>query len=88
MQENLSYDLILICHEKEEKNIQKVLGSIDKQNIKSVAVFIGPEGGLDEQEVNKIKEINNSHVICFGERILRAETAVNYILSILDYTLQ
>lgn len=87
LREELNYDLILICHEKEEKNIQKVLKEAKKENIQNVAVFIGPEGGLDNAEVEKIQEQENSKVICFGERVLRAETAVNYILSVIDYTL-
>ena len=86
LKENLTYDLILVCHEKEEKNIQKVLEEAKKENIQNIAVFVGPEGGLDNAEVEKIQEKENSKVICFGERVLRAETAVNYILSVLDYT--
>ena len=87
LKEELNYDLILICHEKEEKNIQKVLEEAKKENIQNVAVFVGPEGGLDNAEVEKILKQENSKVVCFGERVLRAETAVNYILSVLDYTL-
>ena len=87
LREELNYDLILICHEKEEKNIQKVLEEAKKENIQNLAVFIGPEGGLDNAEVEQIQEKEKSKVVCFGERVLRAETAVNYILSILDYTL-
>lgn len=87
LKEELNYDLILICHEKEEKNIQNVLEEAKKENIQNLAVFIGPEGGLANAEVDKIQEKENSKVVCFGERVLRAETAVNYILSVLDYTL-
>ena len=87
LKEELNYDLILVCHEKEEKNIQKVLKEAEKEDIQKIAVFIGPEGGLDNEEVQKILKQENSKVICFGERVLRAETAVNYILSVLDYTL-
>lgn len=87
LKEYLTYDLILICHEKEEKNIQEVLNNVDKEVIKNIAVFVGPEGGLDKEEVEKLKEKDNAKVVCFGDRVLRAETAVNYILSVLDYTL-
>lgn len=86
LKENLEYDLILICHEKEKKNIQDVLQNINRDSIQKIAVFIGPEGGLDNCEVEKIEQQKNSKTICFGERVLRAETAVNYILSVLDYT--
>lgn len=85
LKDELAYDLILICHEKEEKNIQTVLDGVNKESIQNIAVFVGPEGGLDNEEVQKILKQENSKVVCFGERVLRAETAVNYILSVLDY---
>jgi len=78
------YDLVIICHEKGIKKINDILEQIyASQNI---AIIIGPEGGLDEQEIKELNE-NNKEIIVFGERILRAETASIYILSVLDYLL-
>ena len=39
-----------------------------------MAVIIGPEGGLDESEVERMKE-NGGRVVTLGSRILRTETA-------------
>ena len=41
---------------------------------KKVAIFIGPEGGFTEKELNLFKE-NNIPVLSLGQQILRAETA-------------
>jgi len=42
--------------------------------VKSVAVFIGPEGGWSEREV-ELFHIENIPVKCLGKQVLRAETA-------------
>ena len=53
----------------------------------SVGVFIGPEGGFEESEVEKAKELGISPVT-LGKRILRTETAGLTTLSILMYLLE
>lgn len=53
----------------------------------SIAVFIGPEGGFDSEEVRKIEEIGGK-TISLGHRILRTETAGMTVLSILMYLLE
>ena len=45
-----------------------------------IAVFIGPEGGFEEEEVRKI-EASGFEVITLGKRILRTETAGPALLS-------
>lgn len=50
----------------------------------SVAVFIGPEGGFEEEEVNYAME-NGFESITLGKRILRTETAGFTVLSWLMY---
>ncbi len=79
------YESVLICHETSKVNLKSVINNI-KDN-KNIAVIIGPEGGLDEQEVEKMLEKSNVLDISLGERILRAETASLCILSILGYEL-
>jgi len=79
------YDLVIICHEKGVKKINEILEEI--YAALNIAVIIGPEGGLDEQEIEDLK-CENKQIIVFGERVLRAETASLYILSILNYLLQ
>lgn len=53
----------------------------------SVAVFIGPEGGFDESEVDEARE-KGFLAITLGRRILRTETAGMTVLSILMYHLE
>lgn len=50
----------------------------------STVVVIGPEGGLSEKEVDLLTE-NHFQMISLGPRILRSETAVLYVLSILSF---
>lgn len=52
----------------------------------SVGVFVGPEGGFEEQEIEDAKKIG-VRPVTLGRRILRAETACITILSILMYEL-
>ena len=53
----------------------------------SVGIFIGPEGGFEESEVDKAKEAG-VHPVTLGKRILRTETAGLTTLSILMYLLE
>ena len=52
-----------------------------------IAIFIGPEGGFEEAEVEAAKEIG-AVPVTLGRRILRTETAGMTILSILMYHLE
>ena len=53
----------------------------------SVAILIGPEGGIDESEVEMAMEAK-VEPITLGKRILRTETAGMTVLSILVYLLE
>ncbi len=53
----------------------------------SVAVFIGPEGGFDEEEIAFAKEAGITPVT-LGRRILRTETAGMAVLSVLMFQLE
>ena len=60
------------------------------ENIKpgqDIAVFIGPEGGFSEQEIELCRE-NSIEPITLGKRILRTETAGFTIISWLMYHLE
>lgn len=52
-----------------------------------VGIFIGPEGGFDETEVELAME-KKVHPISLGRRILRTETAGMAILSVLMFRLE
>lgn len=62
----------------------KRVSEIIKNNSKSIAVFIGSEGGFEEKEVEKIISTGGS-AATLGKRILRAETAPLAAVSIIMY---
>lgn len=53
----------------------------------SIGIFIGPEGGVAEEEVWQAKA-QDIHPITLGRRVLRTETAGFTILSILMYLME
>lgn len=61
---------------------ENTIASLDKQP-ESVAILIGPEGGLNEQEVEQLT-VTGFHHISFGPRILRTETAGPAVLSVVQ----
>ena len=82
------YDILLVAYEEEkETTLKKALREFkEKQNLK-VAVIIGPEGGIDENEINLCKE-NKFTSVTLGKRILRTETAPLVISSNILYELE
>ncbi len=70
VKESVSNDLSLIFYE----GGGEALSALVKNNIKTVAVFVGPEGGFDVSEVESAKETGVISAT-LGKRILRAETA-------------
>ena len=64
---------------------KEILSGITKGH--DVAIFIGPEGGFDESEVEKALS-NGIEPITLGKRILRTETAGMTVLSIIMYLLE
>lgn len=81
---DLPYDLVLLAYELEsQKGLRETL---DEFEGKSIAVFIGPEGGFEEEEVNQILNLGG-HSVSLGKRILRTETAGMMLISILQYAL-
>ena len=83
------YSKVIICYEDSKKDLRKEILNI-KQKISEddmIAVVVGPEGGFDKTEIDTFLKQKNVIDVLFGERILRAETASMYILSILDYEL-
>ena len=80
-------DVILIPYELEE-GMEGTVRMIRKiRPGESVGVFIGPEGGFEEAEVERAREAGASR-ISLGKRILRTETAGLTALSILMYHLE
>lgn len=82
------YDILLVAYENEKENtLKSVITKLkNKENLK-IAVLIGPEGGIDENEINLCKE-NNFMPVTLGKRILRTETAPLVIASNILYELE
>lgn len=51
---------------------------------KSIAIFVGPEGGFDDAEIDAVTEIGGE-VVTLGKRILRTETAGFTMLALLMF---
>jgi len=82
----VDYDLILLCYEQvEEQNLKNVLKN--NNDAKKIAVIVGPEGGITEEEAELVKS-NRGYSISLGKRILRTETAGMSALSIIYYELE
>jgi 16S rRNA (uracil1498-N3)-methyltransferase len=67
-------DLILVPYENKEgmKSTAQALENL--KDIKSVGIFIGPEGGFEKKEIEKAIAAD-AKIISLGKRILRTETA-------------
>lgn len=92
MKEALSYaegmDVRLLPYELSQEDMAQTRKIIDGIKLgKSVAVFIGPEGGFEEGEVEMALAADVTPVT-LGRRILRTETAGLVVLSWLMYHLE
>ena len=73
----MSQGKTFVCFEGEDKlRIKDVL----PEECCDVSFFVGPEGGISEKEINKIREAGIP-AVTLGKRILRTETAPLYVLS-------
>ena len=89
---NLSqeYDIVIVAYEKEKENklryeLEK-LKTNQKKELK-IAIIIGPEGGIDKEEINILKQ-QGAKLVTLGKRILRTETVALNVLSIIMYELE
>ena len=67
-------DVVLVPYENKEgmKSTKDALSEIKRGM--EVGIFIGPEGGFDEKEIESVSEIGGK-TVSLGKRILRTETA-------------
>ena len=77
-------DAVLFCYEGDgAKSLKEVLSSFDN-NIKTLAVIVGSEGGFSLAEAESAKQ-SGAYTVNLGPRILRCETAPSYVLSAISY---
>ncbi len=77
---------IMPYEDEDKKGFKNIIESLDKSNISEIGIWIGPEGGLDEEEITTAIK-NGIYIITLGPRILRTETAGFTILSLVMYEL-
>ena len=89
-QNNEQYDILIVAYEEEKQNTLKQelkkLRNIKNKTIK-IGIVIGPEGGIDKEEIDLLKQ-SGAKIVTLGERILRTETVALSILSIIMYELE
>ena len=78
-------DINFVAYEKDASKINESFEGLSKG--KSVSILIGPEGGFSEQEIANLTKLGFIRT-SLGKRILRAETAAIYALSVLGYLLE
>lgn len=77
-----SKDLILIPYELEKGISLKQVLKKGKPN--SIGIFIGPEGGFDNDEI-QLAVNSKADIVTLGNRILRTETTALVVLGIILY---
>ena len=70
--------------EEQGMTLKQTLSEKNKEDLQEIAVFIGPEGGYDESEAEKVREAG-AIPVTLGKRILRTETAGAAVLAMLLY---
>ena len=79
-----------MAYENEQENKLKQelekLKSKQEEHLK-IAILIGPEGGIEEKEIEELKE-SGAKIVTLGNRILRTETVALSMLSIIMYELE
>lgn len=74
------YDLVLFAYEDNNLTGRSIKAVLDSVKAQTIAVIFGPEGGFSEKEAEIFKSYEN---VALGRRILRAETAPLYALSVI-----
>ena len=84
------YDIVLVAYEEEKNNklkfvLEDLKNKFNKQEQIKIAVVIGPEGGIDREEIEMLKDRENIQIVTLGNRILRTETVALNVSSIIMY---
>ncbi|MCI8640617.1 MAG: 16S rRNA (uracil(1498)-N(3))-methyltransferase [Clostridia bacterium] len=87
-----NYDIVFVAYENELENtlkaeLTKIKEKFTNKQKAKIGIIIGPEGGLELEEISKMKE-KGAKIITLGKRILRTETVSLNVLSIIMYELE
>lgn len=82
-------DAVLVPYENAEGVIgaKKTIDNLVQKQVKSIGIFIGPEGGFEEEEI-EVAKATGAEIISLGHRILRTETAGLTTLSLLMFAFE
>lgn len=81
-----NYDIKLVCWEEEKKRTLKSLLDENK-NPRNILIFIGPEGGISQEEITFLTQLNFQSV-SISKTILRVENAAFLAIANILYTYQ
>ena len=81
------FECVILAYEKEKDVTLKSVIREKLNSCKNVAVIIGPEGGIDDEEFEKLVELG-AESVSLGKRILRTETAPVAISAIIMYEVE
>ena len=86
-----SLDLLIVPYENANNfGIKTLINELRKENnidnIKNIGIFVGPEGGIEEDEIERLKD-KGAHIVTLGKRILRTETAGFVATALIQYEL-
>lgn len=84
---SFSFDKKYVAYEDESLQSSLIDKNTEFKSQEKIAIVIGCEGGFEKSEIDMLKE-NGYQIISLGKRILRAETAVIYSLSVLSYLME
>lgn len=86
-----SLDLLIVPYENANNfGIKTLINELRKDNVidnvKNIGIFVGPEGGIEEDEIERLKD-KGAYIVTLGKRILRTETAGFVATSLIQYEL-
>lgn len=85
------FDYIFVCWEESKcmEDIKIVSEKIKNCSLtQNIAIVIGPEGGISDEEINQLKQCNkNTYIVSIGKSILRTETAGIVASAIINFNL-
>lgn len=77
-----TFEAVIFANEKSDVDEVCDCSIFKKENI---LLLTGPEGGFSQEELNFLQNLPNSCSISLGARILRAETAINCLISYTNF---
>lgn len=75
---------LILCDEQGRQPLPQALADVACEDAEKWAVLIGPEGGFTDDERQTIMAVPQTIPVSLGSRILRADTAVVSVLTLLQ----